>query len=108
MMKIRKMLTEVLLEVTGSELESIAKEVVTKAQAKALKGSCHCATWVHPVHFICCVLNSHTYFPLNIKCDTDIFFVFMTAINAVNEIKLMKTKFFPFYFEMLRKTVLRS
>lgn len=39
MMKVRKMLTEILLDVTNSEIESVCKEVFHKAKNRAAKGS---------------------------------------------------------------------
>lgn len=38
MMKVRRMLTEVLLEVTDSEVHSIARDVYNKSRAQASKG----------------------------------------------------------------------
>ena len=38
MMKVRKLLTEILLDVTSDELVSVAKQVCRKAKLKAAKG----------------------------------------------------------------------
>lgn len=38
MMKVRKMLTEILLDVTNSELKSVCKEVLLKEKSRAAKG----------------------------------------------------------------------
>ncbi len=38
MVKVRRMLTEILLEVTNEEIEDIAREVIKKEKQRALKG----------------------------------------------------------------------
>lgn len=39
MIKVKKTLTEVLLDVTNSEIQEIAREVFSKAKTKAAKGT---------------------------------------------------------------------